>query len=724
MLAIQDWAPVGVPAQVQSSSISSVSTVTTRSVTPPSDQSTRLSSLDGIRAVAVLVVVAFHIGLARASGGFIGVDIFFVLSGFLITGLLVREAKGTGKISLVGFWFRRARRLVPAALLTIVVSAVLFSFLSSVPERTAALTDGQAATLWYANWHFIGQAQDYFAAEIDTSPFLHFWSLSIEEQFYAVWPLMVFAAVSVRWIRQALGNTWVIVAVPLVAAMYAMLRAASDPTRSYLATDTRVYQLLAGAALAIILGRTKRTDRSQLSKVPDQFGGLRSVTSYAVLAAALGALIWVVTVQGLSAQSRGLIATALTLLLLSLLAPESPLYRPGSPLERTLSVTPLVLVGRISYGIYLWHWPIVVLLTRTFDVGQITLLCFTMAASVACASASWMFVEQPIQAWSSRIEKPRIELLAVLSAIVASLAVALLLLPLALSDRIPLLQATQRPGFSTTEGQAREIAQVPIPENFGRTGTTPFEIGETCINTTDLSNGCATIVNGSEVVLLFGDSHAGDLISAFSMLADAESFTLHSVVTAGCPWQRSLAYVNFNTPTCQNVQDSVYEGLVDQVRPDRIVVISHPYGDPNFEVRARGTDDTALEIPGAEFAARTSQATQELARYGGSVTIIEPRPSSPFDAVNCLAAVDWIDECAFIATTASLDESFALREVAEGLPGVSTVSIDDLVCPRYPLCDPIIGGTLVRYDSDHLYAGFAQRIAVELWARVTSEAAD
>jgi hypothetical protein len=208
------------------------------------------------------------------------------------------------------------------------------------------------------------------------------------------------------------------------------------------------------------------------------------------------------------------------------------------------------------------------------------------------------------------------------------------------------------------------------------------------------------------------------------MLADAEGFTLHSVVTAGCPWQRSLAYVNFNTPTCQNVQDSVYEGLVDQVRPDRIVVISHPYGDPNFEVRARGTDDTALEIPGAEFAARTSQATQELARYGGSVTIIEPRPSSPFDAVNCLAAVDWIDECAFIATTASLDESFALREVAEGLPGVSTVSIDDLVCPRYPLCDPIIGGTLVRYDSDHLYAGFAQRIAVELWARVTSEAAD
>jgi peptidoglycan/LPS O-acetylase OafA/YrhL len=179
-----------------------------------------------------LVVVAFHVGLARAAGGFIGVDIFFVLSGFLITGLLVREAKGTGKISLVGFWFRRARRLVPAALLTIVVSAVLFSFLSSVPERTAALTDGQAATLWYANWHFIGQAQDYFAAEIDTSPFLHFWSLSIEEQFYAVWPLMVFAAVSVRWIRQALGNTWVIVAVPLVAAMYAMLRAASDPTRS------------------------------------------------------------------------------------------------------------------------------------------------------------------------------------------------------------------------------------------------------------------------------------------------------------------------------------------------------------------------------------------------------------------------------------------------------------------------------------------------------------
>jgi peptidoglycan/LPS O-acetylase OafA/YrhL len=223
----------------------------------------RLPALDGLRAVAVYLVVLFHAGVARFSGGFIGVDVFFVLSGFLITRLLINEYVERGGIGLLAFYGRRIRRLLPAAWVAIVVTSVLYAAFASPLERRAVLGDARAAIFYVANWRFIGKGQDYFADALESSPFLHLWSLAVEEQFYLLWPLLMLGLLAV-WGRSQLGVRVVTIALgvsTIAGAAYAWRVAQTDLLRSYYGTDTRAYQLLAGATIAFVL--TSRTGRSR-----------------------------------------------------------------------------------------------------------------------------------------------------------------------------------------------------------------------------------------------------------------------------------------------------------------------------------------------------------------------------------------------------------------------------------------------------------------------------
>ena len=211
--------------------------------------------LDGLRAVAVYLVVAFHAGMGRLVGGFIGVDVFFVLSGYLVTTVLLRDLHGEGgRIRFGRFYARRARRLLPAAAVALVVTAVVFSSLGTTSELLDARSAIRAAALYVANWHFIHQASDYFAADIDASPVVHFWSLSVEEQFYLLWPLLLgglFAAARRFGRRRDAVVRGVVVVLGLVSVGAALHLAGSNLNRAYYGTDTRAYQLLAGAALAL-----------------------------------------------------------------------------------------------------------------------------------------------------------------------------------------------------------------------------------------------------------------------------------------------------------------------------------------------------------------------------------------------------------------------------------------------------------------------------------------
>ena len=183
---------------------------------PPTDRghSDRWPALDGLRAVAVYLVVAFHAGIGRFDGGFIGVDVFFVLSGFLITRLLIVEHDDRGSIDLVGFYARRARRLLPAAWTAIVATAAVYVLVATPFEREEVVRDARSSVFYVANWNFIDRSQDYFAESVSSSPFLHLWSLAVEEQFYVIWPLCVLGLVALRR-RSSLGSTGLVVALTL-----------------------------------------------------------------------------------------------------------------------------------------------------------------------------------------------------------------------------------------------------------------------------------------------------------------------------------------------------------------------------------------------------------------------------------------------------------------------------------------------------------------------------
>ena len=275
--------------------------------------------LDGVRAIAVYLVVAYHAGMSGVPGGFLGVDLFFVLSGFLVTGVILRETDRRGTFSLGGFYARRVRRLLPAAVLVVVVTSLVQLLLTSQATRVGLVGDARAALLYVANWHFVADSRDYFAQADDPSPFLHFWSLAIEEQFYLAFPLLVLAVL--RWAPRPVRALAVAVAVVgAVSLGLQLLRAGDDATYAYYATDTRVYQLAAGVALTLVVRRLRgRRVEARLARV---------ATPAAVVGLA-GLLVLASPAADLDPSARGIGATVAAVLLLGglWLAPRGPLAR-------------------------------------------------------------------------------------------------------------------------------------------------------------------------------------------------------------------------------------------------------------------------------------------------------------------------------------------------------------------------------------------------------------
>ncbi|MDT5282261.1 MAG: hypothetical protein QOJ20_3456 [Mycobacterium sp.] len=382
-----------------------------------------IPALDGIRAIAVGLVLAEHGGIPGVSGGFLGVDVFFVLSGFLITSLLLDELGSTGRIALAGFWIRRARRLLPA--LIVMVLAVVAARASFPPEATTSLRDDAvAAFFWVANWAFVAQRTDYFSQGTPPSPLQHTWSLGVEEQYYLFWPLLVIAVVAVigaraRWAVFALATAGAVGS----AAAAIVLASDAGVNRVYFGTDTRVQALLVGAAAAALLVRDWSVLTAGGTLIRTRWrrwvaGGL-SLLGLAMLAA----LAHYATGSAHEFRAGLLIVVALAAVLV--VAPVA--LDQGGPVARAMAWRPLVWLGAISYGVYLWHWPIFLALNgeRTGWSGW-RLFAVRCAATVVVAAASWWLLEQPIRRWRPVIV-PMLPLAGATAATAA--AVTMLVLP-------------------------------------------------------------------------------------------------------------------------------------------------------------------------------------------------------------------------------------------------------------------------------------------------------
>jgi peptidoglycan/LPS O-acetylase OafA/YrhL len=358
----------------------------------PPKQAWHSPALDGIRAVAVIAVLMYHAGVTWFGGGMLGVDMFFALSGFLITTLLVNEHQSTGTLALVKFYGRRARRLLPALFLLLVLVAA-YAARFAEPDTVAAIRGDSLATLTYvSNWHFILSDQGYFVHFGAPSPLLHTWSLAIEEQFYLVWPMVVLIVLK-RYQRRALALVAALGALASVALTWGLFLAGESVNRLYYGTDTRAQAVMVGACLGALgplegwfSGRPGWTGAATARRV---------ITGVGLLGGAV--CIWAIhAVSGtdtvLYHGGFALMALATTAVIAVVIA------RPEGLEARLLSVAVLGYLGRISYGLYLYHWPLFLMIdnAHTGLVGW-QLLVVRLAATLAVAAASYHLVELPIR---------------------------------------------------------------------------------------------------------------------------------------------------------------------------------------------------------------------------------------------------------------------------------------------------------------------------------------
>jgi peptidoglycan/LPS O-acetylase OafA/YrhL/lysophospholipase L1-like esterase len=350
-----------------------------------------MPGLDGLRAIAVLAVIAYHLGLGWAPGGLLGVAVFFTLSGYLITDLLLGQLAG-GHIRVLKFWLARARRLLPA-LFVMLIGVVVWVTLAD-PDRLSSLRgEVISAALYVNNWWLIDQNVSYFARFAPPSPFGHLWSLAVEEQFYLVWPWLLPIGVALarergRAIRPRLAVVTLILAAVSATLMAVLYHPGFDNSRIYDGTDTRAFGILFGAALAMVWPSRRLTTNISLRARQILDG-----------AGVLGLIVIALLIWRTNDFSPFLYRGGLVLLSLATVLVIAALVHPAARLGRVLGWRPLRWIGVRSYGIYLWQTPVIVLTTPALEVGRVTLLraSLQVAASIGLAALSWRYVEEPVR---------------------------------------------------------------------------------------------------------------------------------------------------------------------------------------------------------------------------------------------------------------------------------------------------------------------------------------
>ena len=395
---------------------------------PARPKSRYIPALDGLRTLAVVAVVLYHLNLTWAQGGLLGVTVFFVLSGYLITRLLINEVSKTGRIDLKSFWIRRIRRLFPAVVTVVVVTCALCTIFNHV-MLTKMRPDILPSLLFFNNWWQIAQDVSYFNALGDPSPLTHFWSLAIEEQFYLIWPPLLLAMVSMHMSKPSTRRVVLGLAAVSAIAMMVLYNPAADPSRVYYGTDTRVFSLLLGAWMAFIpdrdlapvrLARRLGLDRlvakhdknaedkqsttadDAAETAPMQPSALvrfwSSPASIDVLGVVglIGLAAMVALTNGYTAfQYRGgtLLCSILTLMVIA------ACVQPQGMVARALSAEPLVWVGKRSYSIYLWHYPLLLLMNPVANINDTPWWQYILQVLlvVAVAECSYRFIETPFR---------------------------------------------------------------------------------------------------------------------------------------------------------------------------------------------------------------------------------------------------------------------------------------------------------------------------------------
>lgn len=648
--------------------------------------------LDGLRAVAVTMVFVFHAVPSALSGGFIGVDVFFVLSGYLITLILLSQTERQTTHVLSNFYVRRIQRLLPASLLLLVVVALRESIWGSVLELTTRLREVRATTLYVANWNLIASSDDYFAESAAASPLRHMWSLAVEEQFYFVWPVLVVVAV-----RLAHGGIRLVATVGVglaVASFVAMvlLYSPADVARAYYGTDARVFQPLLGALLAMWFTYRRRW------RFPVQ--GVRRTAALPALVTGIASLGLIgglaYTIEGSEGPYFRGGALAVAVLACALIwAVEH-----SSSLAAVLGLRPLAALGRVSYGFYLWHWPIILWLRPPANADWMDRRLVNLAqfsVTLAVATASYVLVERPIR--TRKLSSPRVfGFTGAAAAMVAVIVAATVLL------RVPTT------GYAAFAASALDDPSVEHCPNIPRP-CVKYEPGD----------------SSAPTVVTIGDSTAQSYDPAMKALAEQYGFRYVQAAVGGCPIGVRLVATGLDgerhkpsNVTCYENLESIYAEVLDTWNPQLFIATS--FNETNQHV----TDDQIVPVGTTEHLAQTRTALEAvvdtLTSRGGQLVFLSVLPLGP--SVACLDdnAPD-SGACIRPATHHStqivpINGLFAdLDAEREEVRGV--IDFTEIVCPDGE-CPLMLEGVVSRYDGVHFTGTQSLRMAPLLDERLRS----
>jgi peptidoglycan/LPS O-acetylase OafA/YrhL len=644
-------------------------------------------ALDGIRAVAVLGVLGYHLS-HHFPGGFLGVDMFFVLSGYLITSLLVDETLRTGRISLTAFWARRARRLLPALLLLLVVLTVVMAASDATVAQASAFRHDVAATLlYYANWHLIASDQSYFAVLGGVSPLRHTWSLAIEEQFYLVWPLVILAAS--RWSRAHGRRLAFAMGVGAGASAIAMsiLHDHAGPSRAYYGTDTRAHGLLVGATLAMLMVNQRGTAAPAVRK-------LATVLVPAVAVGIGACFVWLHSDADWYYRGGSLgfeIAVAA-----GIWSVEVHRY---SLIARALALSAVRWTGQISYGLYLWQWPI---LTWVGDpaVGpdrhdrQLAIV----GCSVLAAAVSFYLVEQPIRHGRMPVLRRPMRHLPV----VFSIAVIVVGLG---------SWAATETGPSATGGQATLNAFPTCP------GTGPrVDQFSWCSRTTPARP-------TSPVVGVFGDSTSVTLDSGMTEVARARGWRYVRGGQVGCSMLPLLIGAGLaRMRACLQNMPRVIDEIQTRYRPTAWIA-SDVIGRLFPIYKTASSNPTAPGDPSGDrlIAGALTVVLNHLAAQGATVILLGVVP--PVPPVGCVTSGDRASTCnGTLADPATNHINAIYQTVARRFGGrVKYVDIGQFVCPDKGRCPASIDGARTRFDGLHFTNAYSKVLVPQIVARAEQE---
>ena len=632
----------------------------------------RRKDIEGLRAIAIALVVAAHAAVPGLTGGFVGVDVFFVLSGFLITGILARAADG-GNPRLVDFYARRLRRLLPALLLVFVATILAACWLWSPIEQAREGDVALAVPLWVANIVFAFRDVDYFGGTADSSLFLHTWSLGVEEQFYLVWPTLIFLVLGVWRLPGATAGSRRSVRLLLVLALiglaYSLFRTFSAPISAYYLLPSRFWQFAVGGLIALKYGRG---EPMTLRKPVAEWLGWAGLAAILVSAVVLdgkqpypGYWALLPTLGTAAAVATGLAAPTV--------------------LSRLLSIAPLQWLGRLSYSWYLWHWPVLLLGRSLFPEQSLPLSLSLAVLSLALAYATFRLVETPIRYNRWLVQRPKLT-------VAFSLLLMLTAACAALAWKSVAIRWAAQPG---QKQYLRASLEKPVIYRMGCDEWYYSARVRPCVFGPESAPRTAVII---------GDSIGLQWFPALAKTFPAPEWKVVVLTKSSCAIiDKPIFYARIGRRyvECERWRYWALSAIAD-LAPDIVVVGS----------------EASYEPADREWPAAEKRILEVLGSSAKSVVVIAPTPVLGFDGPNCLARKDWrpgvlagMIACETPLGNSSKDSEYAQLELAaSGLANVRVVSFDGLICPDN-LCRAKYAGRTIYRDDKHLSVAFVDSLS-------------